>query len=46
MPVAGDQPLSFIAEVDRSLYLAKQGGRNRIVAVDRTAVSKVSLSQA
>lgn len=37
VPVAGDQPLSFIAEVDRSLYLAKQRGRNRIVTVDRTA---------
>lgn len=28
-------PLSFIAEVDRSLYLAKQRGRDRIVAGSR-----------
>lgn len=28
-------PLSFIAEVDRSLYLAKHRGRNRIVAGSR-----------
>jgi PleD family two-component response regulator len=34
--VAGDQPPSFIAKVDRQLYLARQHGRDRIVAVDRT----------
>lgn len=36
VPMAGDPPLSFIAEVDRSLYLAKQRGRDRIVVLDRT----------
>ena len=37
VPAAGDSPLSFIAEVDRSLYVAKQRGRDRIVVVDGSA---------
>ena len=32
VPREHEPPLGFIAEVDRSLYLAKQQGRNRIVA--------------
>ena len=35
IPDDNEPPLSFIAEVDRSLYLAKQQGRNRIVAGKR-----------
>ena len=31
IPTAQDEPLAFIHEVDRRLYLAKQTGRNRIV---------------
>lgn len=36
IPDDNEPPLSFIAEVDRSLYLAKQRGRNRIVAGSHT----------
>ena len=31
IPTAQDEPLAFIHEVDRRLYLAKQTGRNRII---------------
>ncbi len=31
IPAHGDDPTEFVAEVDRRLYQAKQGGRNRIV---------------
>lgn len=32
IPSHGDEPLHFIAEVDRRLYRAKLNGRNRVVA--------------
>ncbi len=35
VPDGDAQPLGFIAEVDRALYLAKRQGRNRIVAGSR-----------
>ncbi|RYZ65894.1 MAG: sensor domain-containing diguanylate cyclase [Proteobacteria bacterium] len=34
VPFPADTPLGFLDEVDRRLYRAKQGGRNRLVASD------------
>lgn len=31
VPAAQDDPMQFLDRVDRRLYLAKQGGRDRIV---------------